>query len=72
MEGVTAWNTGAGNFRDFLYEGMPNLELVDRTRWLSVQNRVSNYCIEGERGFIHWNNTDMPTYKIAVQNLFKK
>ena len=72
MKGVTEWNTGAGNFREFLYDGLPDLGLVDKTRWLSNQNRVSRYCIEGERGFIHWNNTDMPTYKNAVQNLFEK
>ena len=47
-DGIKAWNTHAGTFRDFLYEG----NLVDSTRWLSNMKRVSRYCIEGERGFI--------------------
>ena len=47
-DGIKAWNTHAGTFRDFLYEG----NLVDNTRWLSNMKRVSRYCIEGERGFI--------------------
>ena len=47
-DGIKAWNTHAGTFRDFLYEG----NLVENTRWLSNMKRVSRYCIEGERGFI--------------------
>ncbi len=47
-DGIKAWNTHAGTFRDFLYEG----NLVDSTRWLSDMKRVSKYCIEGERGFV--------------------
>ena len=47
-DGIKAWNTHAGTFRDFLYEG----NLVNNTRWLSNMKRVSRYCIEGERGFI--------------------
>ena len=40
-DGIKAWNTHAGTFRDFLYEG----NLVDSTRWLSNMKRVSKYCI---------------------------
>jgi hypothetical protein len=47
-DGIKAWNTHAGTFRDFLYDG----NLVDSTRWLSDMKRVSKYCIEGERGFV--------------------
>jgi hypothetical protein len=47
-DGISAWNTHAGTFRDFLY----GEDLVDKTRWLSNKKRVSKYCIEGERGFI--------------------
>ena len=47
-DGIKAWNTHAGTFRHFLYEG----NLVNNTRWLSNMKRVSRYCIEGERGFI--------------------
>ena len=32
--------------------------------------RVSKYCIEGERGFIHKNNTSEHHYPVAVENLF--
>ena len=47
-DGIKAWNTHAGTFRDFLYSG----NLVDSTRWLSNTKRISKYCIEGERGFV--------------------
>jgi hypothetical protein len=47
-DGIKAWNTHAGTFRDFLYEN----NSVGSTRWLSDMKRVSKYCIEGERGFI--------------------
>jgi len=72
MTEINQWNTGAGNFRDFLYNGLPNLELVDKTRWFSNTWRVSKYCIEGERGFVHWNNTDVHHYYSAVKNLFRR
>jgi len=51
-DGIKAWNTHAGTFRDFLYGGLGNLELVEKTRWFSNTKRVSKYCIEGERGLI--------------------
>tara|TARA_B100000085_G_scaffold135343_1_gene123197 strand:- start:692 stop:1588 length:897 start_codon:yes stop_codon:yes gene_type:complete len=51
-DGIKAWNTHAGTFRDFLYDGLGDLELVDRTRWFSNTKRVSKYCIEGERGLV--------------------
>jgi len=47
-DGIKAWNTHAGTFRDFLYDS----NSVDGTRWLSDMKRVSRYCVEGERGFI--------------------
>ena len=65
---LSPWNTNAGNFRDFLYNGVKGLELVDKTRWLSNTKRVSKYCIEGERGFISNHNAD-PNY---IKNLQKK
>ena len=67
-EGIKAWNTHAGTFRDFLYSGLGDLELVEKTRWLSNTKRVSKYCIEGERGFISNHNAD-PNY---IKNLQKK
>jgi len=67
-EGIKAWNTHAGTFRDFLYGGLGDLELVDKTRWLSNTKRVSKYCVEGERGFVS-NETDKENY---VDNLIKQ
>ena len=67
-EGIKAWNTHAGTFRDFLYGGLGDLELVDKTRWLSNTKRVSKYCVEGERGFVS-NETAKENY---VDNLMKQ
>ena len=64
------WNSSDGNFRDFLYES-DELELVSKSRFISDTKRISRYCIEGERGFIHKNNTDEYHYIPAVKELFK-
>ena len=65
-DGIKAWNTHAGTFRDFLYEG----NLVDSTRWLSDMKRVSKYCIEGERGFVS-NCRAGENYLVNVQKQLK-
>ena len=65
-DGIKAWNTHAGTFRDFLYEG----NLVDSTRWLSDMKRVSKYCIEGERGFVS-NHRAGENYLSNVQKQLK-
>ena len=67
---LNSWNTNAGNFRDFLY-GAKDLELVDKTRWLSNTKRVSKYCIEGERGFISNHNAG-EGYINNLQNQLKE
>ena len=64
--GIAAWNTHAGTFREFLYNALPNLELVDKTRWFSNTKRISRYCIEGERGLISNFKADGMQY---VKNL---
>ena len=69
---LNSWNTNAGNFRDFLYNSKNDLELVDRTRWLSMTRRVSKYCIEGERGFISNRNADGGQYVNDVQSIMEK
>jgi len=66
-DGIKAWNTHAGTFRDFLYEG----NLVDSTRWLSDMKRVSKYCIEGERGFVS-NHRAGENYLSNVQKHLKE
>ena len=65
-DGIKAWNTHAGTFRDFLYEG----NLVETTRWLSNMKRVSKYCIEGERGFVS-NHRAGENYLQNVQKQLK-
>ena len=67
-DGIKAWNTHAGTFRNVLYD----LNLIEHTRWLSNTKRVSRYCIEGERGFINNNDCGENHYKNAVQNLFEE
>ena len=68
-DGISAWNAHAGTFRDFLYNELPELGLVDKTRWLSNTKRVSKYCVEGERGFIQNYRADGETYVNDVKNL---
>lgn len=63
-----AWNTNAGNFRNVLYD----LNLVEKTNWLSSSKRVSKYCIEGERGLISSNKCGEKHYISSVKNLFDK
>tara|TARA_R100000008_G_C3575927_1_gene165261 strand:- start:17 stop:937 length:921 start_codon:yes stop_codon:yes gene_type:complete len=70
--GIAAWNTHAGTFRDFLYNTLPDLELVDRTRWLSNTKRVSEYCIEGERGFVSNHKADQDAYVEAIVSRLEK
>ena len=65
------WNTSGGNLRNFFLEKLPNLELVDKTRWFSNTKRVSKYLIEGERGFIHSNRTSEHHYFDSVKKLFE-
>ena len=66
-DGIKAWNTHAGTFRDFLYES----NSVDGTRWLSNMKRVSKYCIEGERGFIS-NHRAGEEYMSNIQKQLKE
>lgn len=51
---ITDWNTTAGNLRNFIY----NNNLVNSVRWFSNTKRISKYCIEGERGFVHSCSND--------------
>ena len=68
---LNSWNTNAGNFRDFLYNGKSDLELVDKTRWLSNTKRISKYCIEGERGLISNYNRSGMQYINNLQKLLR-
>ena len=61
--GISAWNTHAGTFRDFLYDN----DLVPNMRWFSDMKRVSKYCIEGERGFVSNNRAGESGYEKNVE-----
>jgi len=63
-DGIAAWNTHAGTFREFLYDG----GLVEKTRYFSLTKRVSKYCVEGERGFVSNSRADGPTYVSNLEN----
>ena len=71
--GISAWNTHAGTFREFLYNRLGGLELVESTRWFSKTKRISKYCIEGERGFVSNYQADGDIYvnnlKIQLEEL---
>jgi hypothetical protein len=67
-DGISVWNSAAGTFRDFLYGKLPNLGLVEKTRWFSNTKRVSKYCIEGERGFIGNYKADGQKYIKDLKN----
>ena len=47
-EGILSWNSPVGTLRDWLYEK----DLVEDVRWFSKTKRISDYCIEGERGLL--------------------
>jgi len=70
--GISAWNTHAGTFREFLYSRLGGLELVERTRWFSKTKRVSKYCIEGERGFVSNHRADGNEYIDNFKNQLKE
>ena len=46
--GLNEWNLPAGRYFHFLEQN----NLLDKMAYLSNTKRVSNYCLEGERGFI--------------------
>ena len=66
--GISAWNTHAGTFRDFLYDN----DLVPNMRWFSDMKRVSKYCIEGERGFVSNNRAGESGYEKNVEKILKQ
>ena len=66
--GISAWNTHAGTFRNFLYDS----NLVENTRWLSNTKRVSKYCVEGERGFIKNHRADGNQYLRNLESVLEE
>ena len=66
-QGLSEWNTMVGTLRDWLYVAKPDLGMLNHYGWLSESAlRVSKYCIEGERGFIHKHNADCGKYIPAL------
>lgn len=71
-KGLTEWNVMVGTLRDWLYAAKPDLGMLDHYGWLSNSAlRVSKYCIEGERGFIHKHSADCGKYVPTVINVLK-
>jgi len=71
-EGISAWNTHAGTFREFLYDAKENLGLLDGCCWFSDTKRVSKYCVEGERGFISNKQADGDKYIKDLENKLRE
>ncbi len=72
-KGLSEWNTMVGTLRDWLYVAKPDLGMLNHYGWLSESAlRVSKYCIEGERGFIHKHNADCGKYIPALLKELKK
>ena len=47
---LNEWNSPVGTLREWLYNVKPDLGMLNHCGWLSVSaQRVSRYCIEGER-----------------------
>jgi hypothetical protein len=69
---LAEWNIMVGTLRDWLYVAKPNLGMLNHYGWLANSAlRVSKYCIEGERGFIHKHNADCGNYIPAVMGVLK-
>ena len=68
-DAITDWNTTAGNLRNFIYDN----NLIEQTRWFSDTKRVSKYCIEGERGFVHaCNNGEREHYANCLNKILMR
>ena len=63
--GIAAWNNHVTDFLGFLLDN----DLFDRVYCLADTYRVSDYCIEGERGFISKRKVLPGEYEKAVQDL---
>jgi hypothetical protein len=62
---LNEWNQTDKNFMKSLYD----CELAEDMRYLSSKYRVSEYCIEGERGYVHKGNASYREYKIGIENI---
>tara|TARA_Y100000034_G_scaffold16344_1_gene17580 strand:- start:1123 stop:2046 length:924 start_codon:yes stop_codon:yes gene_type:complete len=66
------WNSPVGTLREWMYNVKPNLEMLNHCGWLSTSaQRVSKYCIEGERGLIQNHKADCGKYIPALMDVLK-
>lgn len=67
------WNSPVGTLREWLYNVKPDLEMLNHCGWLSTSaQRVSRYCVEGERGFVSKHQSDCGKYIPTLINQLKK
>jgi len=65
---ISDWNHIAANFGDFI----KNNNLSDKVKRLSNQYRISDYCFEGERGFLSRGGPDqMPSILKYIEENFE-
>ena len=70
---LNEWNSPVGTLREWLYNVKPDLGMLNHCGWLSVSaQRVSRYCIEGERGLVRKHQTDSGKYNPALLKELKK
>ena len=65
---LNEWNQTDKNFMKSLYD----CELAEDMRYLSKDYRVSSYCIECERGFIHKANALRAVYLDNISEMKDK
>ena len=64
------WNSPVGTLREWLYNVKPNLGMLNHCGWFSTSaQRVSRYCVEGERGLVSKHQSDCGKY---VPSLLKQ
>ena len=57
------WNSPVGTLREWLYNVKPDLGMLNHCGWFSVSaQRVSRYCVEGERGLVSKHQSDCGKY----------
>jgi len=67
------WNSPVGTLREWLYNVKPDLGMLNHCGWLSVlSQRVSRYCIEGERGLVSKHQSDCGKYISSLMEQLQK
>ena len=67
------WNSPVGTLREWLYNVKPDLGMLNHCGWLSIlSQRVSRYCIEGERGLVSKHKSDCGKYIPSLMKQLQK